>query len=131
MKTAYIIICICIPERCIDPACSITSPALPSISQDNVEAIRIPVSRVGVDKVRAVPSSFNMTGGEKKKYIFIMACSSNHFDESQTAIRQLHEVVFPHLSNYSFIYYDMGLLESQRQLVSESFKKCSCYYSIS
>lgn len=53
-----------------------------------------------------------------KKVVFVTAASTNHFLESQALIKNLHENVFPLLTNYSFVYYDLGLTTEQRSKVS-------------
>ncbi|XP_046565825.1 uncharacterized protein LOC124274501 [Haliotis rubra] len=58
-----------------------------------------------------------------KKVVFVTAASTNHFFESQAMIKNLHERVFPLLTNYSFVYYDLGLTTEQRSQV-ERFCRC-------
>ncbi|XP_046339776.2 uncharacterized protein LOC124120914 [Haliotis rufescens] len=58
-----------------------------------------------------------------KKVVFVTAASTNHFLESQALIKNLHENVFPLLTNYSFVYYDLGLTTEQRSKV-ERFCRC-------
>ncbi|KAL8590307.1 hypothetical protein ACOMHN_006423 [Nucella lapillus] len=59
---------------------------------------------------------------------FITAASSNHFDESQGVIRDLHRVVFPELQRqenftFQFYYYNLGLTEVQ---LTKLKKYCNC-----
>lgn len=53
-----------------------------------------------------------------KRTMFVTAASSNHFGESQGLIRNLHQNVFPLINNYTFVYYDLGLLSWQRKQVN-------------
>ncbi|XP_067667565.1 uncharacterized protein [Haliotis asinina] len=58
-----------------------------------------------------------------KRVMFVTGASNNHYRESQILMRNLHENVFPFISNYTFVYYDLGLLPWQREKV---MKDCRC-----
>ena len=52
-----------------------------------------------------------------RKYIFVTAVSSNHYQEMQGLVRSVHQDVFPRLTNYSFVFFDLGLTPLQRNTV--------------
>ncbi|XP_067675023.1 uncharacterized protein [Haliotis asinina] len=58
-----------------------------------------------------------------RRIMFVTAASSDHFDESQAHIKNLHQKVFPVTKNYTFVYYDLGLLSWQRKQLK---KHCRC-----
>ena len=55
--------------------------------------------------------------------IIASAASSNHFDEVQAMLQNLHKVVFPVIRNVKFVFYDLGLNSLQRSLMQ---KHCGC-----
>ena len=63
------------------------------------------------------PSNYNfvkLNNITVNKYVFLTACSSNHFLESLDCIGSIQK----HFPGYSIVYYDLGLSESQAQKVS-------------
>ena len=62
---------------------------------------------------------------ERKKYIFVTAASSNHYNESQALVYSLRKFVFSklHPDSYSFYYFDLGLKPAERRRV---VKNCNC-----
>ena len=59
----------------------------------------------------------------KQEVLIIHALSSNHFNETQKMLQNLHEVVFPVLKNFTLVIYDVGLEPGQVQLLK---KHCRC-----
>ncbi|XP_005089040.3 uncharacterized protein LOC101853419 [Aplysia californica] len=57
--------------------------------------------------------------------MLVTGASANHFEESLSLLRNVRENLLPHLElkNYTFIYYDLGLNESQKGEIS---RKCRC-----
>ena len=57
--------------------------------------------------------------------IILHALTSNHFNESQAMIQDMHRQLFPLLKNKNFIFvvYDLGLSEKERILYE---KHCKC-----
>ena len=62
---------------------------------------------------------------QRKKYIFVTAASSNHYNESQALVYSLRKYVFSklHPDSYSFYYFDLGLKPAERRRV---VKNCHC-----
>ncbi|KAK7109293.1 uncharacterized protein [Littorina saxatilis] len=62
---------------------------------------------------------------ESKRYIFITAASSNHYNESQALVYNMRKYILPklHPDSYSFLYYDLGLKPTERRRVE---KNCNC-----
>ncbi|XP_046360762.2 uncharacterized protein LOC124138249 isoform X2 [Haliotis rufescens] len=58
-----------------------------------------------------------------KRTMFVTAASSNHFYEAQALIRNLHRNVFPLIDDYTFVFYDLGLMPWQREQME---KYCRC-----
>ncbi|KAL8572686.1 hypothetical protein ACOMHN_049815 [Nucella lapillus] len=60
-----------------------------------------------------------------KKYMFVTAASSNHYNESQALVHNMRQFIFNKLppSSYSFLYYDLGLKPWERRRVE---KNCNC-----
>ncbi|XP_025112268.1 uncharacterized protein LOC112575002 isoform X1 [Pomacea canaliculata] len=108
---------------CVDPACNTTFlPPRARLqrlvsTQYNVSSRHLEVlSSLGA---RVPPADL----------VFLTAASEDHFDESQGVIRDLHEKVFPWLSNntnytYNLIYYDLGLANKSLALLT---KYCRCH----
>ncbi|KAK3607186.1 hypothetical protein CHS0354_007101 [Potamilus streckersoni] len=57
--------------------------------------------------------------------VFVTAASSNHFLEVQAQIKNLHNIVYPNYINLKFIFYDIGLSETEKEMVK---KHCRCEY---
>ncbi|XP_071108711.1 uncharacterized protein [Haliotis cracherodii] len=93
-------------------ACKHPLPA--ADSQENIRNILTPVTKLKEGALGRIKDVFNIQ--ERRKYAFVTAASADHFDESQEMIMTLDKYIFPHLSNYSFYYYDMGLYRSQVKL---------------
>ena len=55
--------------------------------------------------------------------IVVSAVSSNHYLESQALLYNLHHNLFPHLSNFTFVYYNLGLTPAQRRYLASI---CRC-----
>ena len=55
--------------------------------------------------------------------IILHALSSNHFRESQAMLKNLHDRLFPVLTNFTMIVYDLGLNPKERQQYQEH---CRC-----
>lgn len=60
-----------------------------------------------------------------KKYLFVTAASSNHYNESQALVFNMRKYVFNklHPDSYSFLYFDLGLKPIERRRVE---KNCNC-----
>ncbi|XP_055893302.1 uncharacterized protein LOC106076738 isoform X5 [Biomphalaria glabrata] len=56
--------------------------------------------------------------------ILLSAASSNHFNEFQAMVQNLHTVVYPVLSNVTYVFLDLGLTIKQRNLTE---KACRCH----
>ncbi|CAL1535431.1 unnamed protein product [Lymnaea stagnalis] len=55
--------------------------------------------------------------------ILITAASSNHYDESQALLHNLHQTIYPKLKNFTMVMWDIGLTAKQRQNME---KCCRC-----
>jgi len=55
--------------------------------------------------------------------VIVHAISANHFEESQALLNNLHKKVFPLLSNFKLVVYDLGLTKEQRVQYA---KHCNC-----
>ncbi|XP_071108555.1 uncharacterized protein [Haliotis cracherodii] len=103
-------------DMCNDTAaCKHPLPA--ADSQENIRNILTPVTKLQEGALGRIKDVFNIQ--ERRKYAFVTAASADHFDESQEMIMTLDKYIFPHLSNYSFYYYDMGLNRSQVKLLEK------------
>lgn len=56
--------------------------------------------------------------------ILVSAVSSSHLEEGQAMLYNIHTYLFPHLRNFTFIYYNLGLLEEQRDFLANI---CRCH----
>ncbi|XP_071108707.1 uncharacterized protein [Haliotis cracherodii] len=103
-------------DMCNDTAaCKHPLPA--ADCQENIRNILTPVTKLKEGALGRIKDVFNIQ--ERRKYAFVTAASADHFDESQEMIMTLDKYIFPHLSNYSFYYYDMGLYRSQVKLLEK------------
>ncbi|KAK7483741.1 hypothetical protein BaRGS_00025062 [Batillaria attramentaria] len=57
------------------------------------------------------------------KYIFVTAVNSEYYFKLQHLVYSATLNVFPHLSNYTFIVYDLGLDKTKRE---KTVKNCNC-----
>ncbi|GFO34794.1 Cai-1 autoinducer sensor kinase/phosphatase cqss [Plakobranchus ocellatus] len=55
--------------------------------------------------------------------ILLSAISSNHFREAQAMFKNMHEKVLPILKNFTFVVYDLGLTDAER---NEVITYCRC-----
>ncbi|RUS77867.1 hypothetical protein EGW08_014380 [Elysia chlorotica] len=55
--------------------------------------------------------------------IFLSAASDNHYVEAQALLHSLHTKVFPHFSDFAFLFYDLGLSPQKRKTFQ---KYCRC-----
>ena len=53
-----------------------------------------------------------------QKYIFVTAVSSNHYYEMQGLVQSIQQNLFPQLSNFTFVIFDLGLTPFERYVVS-------------
>ncbi|XP_046380009.2 uncharacterized protein LOC124151536 [Haliotis rufescens] len=108
-------------EECVDLNCVHTEPeSLPArlhsvidtMNSSNVETLnRI----MQLKELQVQPTG--------KRLLFITAASSNHYLEFQAMLKNFHETVAPNFSNYSLIFYDLGLTLQER---AEVKKYCNC-----
>lgn len=59
----------------------------------------------------------------KQNLLIVHALTSNHFNETQAMLKNLHEVVFPVLKNFTLVIYDLGLRANELSLLK---KHCRC-----
>ncbi|KAH9510011.1 hypothetical protein Btru_044831 [Bulinus truncatus] len=55
--------------------------------------------------------------------IIASASSSNHYHEMQAMFQSLHQVVYPRLTNFSVVLFDIGLSPEERRMTE---KNCKC-----
>ncbi|KAH9510012.1 hypothetical protein Btru_044835 [Bulinus truncatus] len=55
--------------------------------------------------------------------IIASASSSNHYHEMQAMFKSLHRVVYPRLTNFSVVLFDIGLSPEERRMTE---KNCKC-----
>ncbi|CAL1548265.1 unnamed protein product [Lymnaea stagnalis] len=67
----------------------------------------------------------NMTSSITRSYdlIIVSALSSNHYNETQAMLKNLHQEVFVHLTNFLLVLFDLGLTPEER---GELEKYCRC-----
>ncbi|XP_071115123.1 uncharacterized protein [Haliotis cracherodii] len=106
-------------RACMESICREPKPATPEESLKNVLST---MSGLNTEDLRLLMGLFPEppTG---RRAMFVTAASSDHYNESQGLIRNLHQNVFPLIDNYTFVYYDLGLLAWQRQQLK---KHCRC-----
>ncbi|KAK6976520.1 hypothetical protein BgiMline_022953, partial [Biomphalaria glabrata] len=46
--------------------------------------------------------------------IILSASSENHYDEMQAMFQNLHTVVYPNMTNFTMVLFDIGLTKEQR-----------------
>ena len=74
-------------------------------------------------KYQAVLSTMAAEIPHYSEVVMVSAVSSNHYLESQAMLYNLHHNVFPHLKNFTFIYYNLGLLPAERRYLANI---CRC-----
>lgn len=110
---------IVLDEECVDLNCVHTEPAslparlhsvIDTMNASNVETLnRI----MQLKELQVKPTG--------KRLLFITAASSNHYLEFQAMLKNFHETVAPNFSNYSLIFYDIGLTLQERAEVNNKF----------
>ncbi|PVD22352.1 hypothetical protein C0Q70_18162 [Pomacea canaliculata] len=108
---------------CVDPACN-TTFLPPRARLQRLVSTQYNVSSRHLEVLSSLGAR-----GPPADLVFLTAASENHFEESQGVIRELHEKVFPWLTNntnysYNFIYYDLGLANKSLALLT---KYCRCH----
>ncbi|XP_025113908.1 uncharacterized protein LOC112575954 isoform X2 [Pomacea canaliculata] len=108
---------------CVDPACN-TTFLPPRARLQRLVSTQYNVSSRHLEVLRSLGARV-----PPADLVFLTAASEDHFDESQGVIRDLHEKVFPWLTNntnytYNFIYYDLGLTNNSLALLT---KYCRCH----
>ncbi|XP_071095435.1 uncharacterized protein [Haliotis cracherodii] len=108
-------------EECVDQNCNHTEPeSLPARLHSVVNSLH-PTDIATLNRIMQFEELQVQPTG--KQILFITAASSNHFLESQAMLKNFHETVPPNFSNYSLVYYDIGLTIDQRTQV---VKHCKC-----
>jgi hypothetical protein len=105
---------------CHDTNCSRQVPASPT---ERVRWLLGPKHQLTSQQASSFDSLAR--GVPSKKYIFVTAASSNHYEESQALVLNLRHNLLPKLRNtsFTFLYYDLGLSALQRRRVE---KNCNC-----
>ncbi|XP_076461069.1 uncharacterized protein LOC143293743 [Babylonia areolata] len=105
---------------CVDTSCPHRFPS----------SVKARVRQLLAPRFRLTPEQLDMVselakGVVPKKYIFVTAASSNHYNESQALVFNLKHFVFNKLpkDSYSFLYFDLGLKPVERRRVE---KNCGC-----
>ncbi|XP_025112267.1 uncharacterized protein LOC112575001 [Pomacea canaliculata] len=111
------------PGPCVDPACN-TTFLPPRARLQRLVSTQYNVSSRHLEVLRSLGARV-----PPADLVFLTAASEDHFDESQGVIRDLHEKVFPWLTNntnysYNLIYYDLGLANKSLALLT---KYCRCH----
>ncbi|XP_046336559.2 uncharacterized protein LOC124118485 [Haliotis rufescens] len=106
-------------KACVESSCPRPRPTTP---EDNLRSVLSTMSDLNHKHLSLMLGLFPEppTG---KRVMFATAASDNHFNESQGLIQNLHQNVFPLISNYTFVYYDLGLLPWQRKKL---MRDCRC-----
>ncbi|XP_046583907.1 uncharacterized protein LOC124291052 isoform X2 [Haliotis rubra] len=114
----------CVEEKhpgnaCVESSCPRPKPTTP---EDNLRSVLSTMSDLNHQHLSLILGLFpDPPSG--KRVMFVTAASSNHFHESQGLMKNLHQNVFPYISNYTFVYYDLGLWSWQRKQLE---KHCRC-----
>ncbi|XP_067664343.1 uncharacterized protein [Haliotis asinina] len=104
---------------CVESSCPRPQP---TTAEDNLRSVLSTISELDYQHLSLILGLFS-DPPSNKRVMFVTAASSNHFRESQGLMRNLHQNVFPYISNYTFVYYDLGLLPWQRKQLE---KHCRC-----
>ncbi|GFN88573.1 hypothetical protein PoB_001507900 [Plakobranchus ocellatus] len=106
----------CTPQGCLQLE-------LPHKIRRRIEQIVKPADlRVGED-IKVIISNMAAQIPGPNDVIIVTGASSNHYLESQALLDNLHNHLLPHLKNFTFLYYDLGLDPLQRQHMA-SICKC-------
>ncbi|CAL1538090.1 unnamed protein product [Lymnaea stagnalis] len=118
----------CINEEVIGNSCSPKSclqTQLPSSSRERVEQITRPNHlRISRNLTHLLQRMRNNVPGYYD-LIVVTAVSSSHFTEARALLRNLQTNVFPHLNNFTFIVYNLGLDPFEVSFLSEV---CKCHF---
>ena len=101
----------------MDTSCRSALP--PAMSDANFKSVFKPLTRVKDLSVRLAEALGPFRG--YSEVIFVSGSSSNHYKESQALMKNMHEIVFPRLHNFTFYFYDLGLKPTQRRQVTYHF----------
>ncbi|XP_046336540.2 uncharacterized protein LOC124118471 [Haliotis rufescens] len=104
---------------CVESSCPRPQPTTP---EDNLRSVLSTMSDLNHQHLSLMLGLFPEPPSGKR-VMFVSAASKNHYHESQGLMRNLHQNVFPYISNYTFVYYDLGLLPEQRKKIE---KHCRC-----
>ncbi|XP_070180536.1 uncharacterized protein [Littorina saxatilis] len=104
--------------ECFDSTCNAKFASSPRDRMRQILATRL---QIPAHYMHAMTSSTRNIASHK--YAFVTAGSSNHYYEMQGLIQSLHQHVFPHLSNFTFVLYDLGLTPFERYVTE---KNCGC-----
>ncbi|XP_067667566.1 uncharacterized protein [Haliotis asinina] len=106
-------------DACVESSCPRPQPITPV---DNLRSVLSTMTEMNQTQMSLILGLFPEPPSGKR-VMFVTGASNNHFRESQNLMRNLHKNVFPFISNYTFVYYDLGLLPWQREKV---MKDCRC-----
>ena len=105
---------------CIDTSCPRHFSSSPETRIRQLLTPRLQPTAQQRDSISAIAKDV-----DRKKYIFVTAASSNHYNESQALVYSLRKFIFNklHPDSYSFYYFDLGLKPVERRRV---VKNCNC-----
>ncbi|KAK3098496.1 hypothetical protein FSP39_020063 [Pinctada imbricata] len=77
---------------------------------------KLQLDRPDIEKLNVKPATSSVP-------VLVTASSANHFNEAQSLIKNIHEKVMSQYPGIKFIFYDIGLKESQVKLLK---RHCRC-----
>ncbi|XP_071111875.1 uncharacterized protein [Haliotis cracherodii] len=108
-------------SQCVDPECPQDLPERPVVRLQNVLSSMRPEDMTTLKRMSQLEELQVQPTG--KRILFVTGASSNHFMESQAMLKNFHEIIPAHFSNYSLRYYDLGLKPTERAQLE---KHCKC-----
>ncbi|XP_071111876.1 uncharacterized protein [Haliotis cracherodii] len=99
-------------SQCVDPECPQDLPERPVVRLQNVLSSMRPEDMTTLKRMSQLEELQVQPTG--KRILFVTGASSNHFMESQAMLKNFHEIIPAHFSNYSLRYYDLGLKPTER-----------------
>ncbi|KAI8789135.1 hypothetical protein BgiMline_001002 [Biomphalaria glabrata] len=116
----------CINEEVIGNSCASTGCLrlqLPTSVRERVNQLVRPYHLHLSDNITTVLREMRAQVPGTYEIIVVTATSSNHFEEAKSMISNVRVNLLPHLNNFTFIVYNLGLTEDEALQLS---RNCNC-----
>ncbi|XP_059163009.1 uncharacterized protein LOC131946334 [Physella acuta] len=107
-------------QACVDPKCT---TQLSSNLTTRVRSLLTPPQMFLTDQQHELILSLG-AGIPESDLVLITAASPDHYDELQALLHNLHEFVYPALTDFTMVVWDLGLTTQQRENLE---KCCRCH----